>query len=479
VSDLVDQQQLDLLRQGRDVWNAWRKQHAEIHPDLSEADFSHDDLRGADLRGTDLSGADLRSTDLRHTNLSNADLRDADLSNASISGANLSNADLRDAVLRDADLTGANLGSANLNEAILSRADLSYADLSNTDLTGTNLNEAILGRANLRHADLTGANLSRANLMRAQFSNANLSGARLVLVHLRNANLGGADLSDADLTGANLSIAYCGNAHFNHADLSDADLSGAGLRAADLSDANLGGTNLSGADLSGADLSRAKVGWTQFDNVDLRTVKGLETVEHRDPSTIGIDTIYRSAGHIPEIFLRRAGVPEDFIIYMRSLMTHPVEYYTCFISYASQDQDFAERLYADLQSNGVRCCFAPENLKIGENFWHSIDESIRLYDKLLVVLSEHSVNSEWVGREVMAALEKEQQQNKLVLFPIALDKLVKQTNLPWAVDIRRTRHIEDFSRWKDQNAYQQAFKRLLLDLQSHDQPKRRTEQDEP
>jgi hypothetical protein len=118
-------------------------------------------------------------------------------------------------------------------------------------------------------------------------------------------------------------------------------------------------------------------------------------------------------------------------------------------------------------------------LKIGEDFWHSIDESIRLYDKLLIVLSEHSVNSEWVEKEVMAALEKEQQQNKLVLFPITLDKLVKQTNLPWAVDIRRTRHIGDFSRWKDQNAYQQAFKRLLLDLQSHDQPKRRTEQDEP
>jgi hypothetical protein len=160
-------------------------------------------------------------------------------------------------------------------------------------------------------------------------------------------------------------------------------------------------------------------------------------------------------------------------------VTHPVAYSTCFLGYASQDLDFAERLYADLQSNGVRCWFAPEDRKISENFWHSLDESIRLYDTFLVVLSEHSVNSEWVEREVMAALEKEQQQNQLVLFPITLDKRVKQTNVPWAVEIRRTRHIEDFSRWKDQNAYQQAFKRLLLDLQAHDQPKRRAEQDGP
>ena len=74
----------------------------------------------------------------------------------------------------------------------------------------------------------------------------------------------------------------------------------------------------------------------------------------------------------------------------------------------------------------------------------------------------------------MAVLEKEAQQNELVLFLISLDKQVKQSNVPWAVDLRRTRHFGDFSRWKDQNAYQQAFKRLLLDLRSHGRPESRT-----
>jgi hypothetical protein len=39
-------------------------------------------------------------------------------------------------------------------------------------------------------------------------------------------------------------------------------------------------------------------------------------VKHGAPSSIGIDTIYRSAGKVPEGFLRGAGVPETFIIYM-------------------------------------------------------------------------------------------------------------------------------------------------------------------
>jgi len=47
----------------------------------------------------------------------------------------------------------------------------------------------------------------------------------------------------------------------------------------------------------------------------LSAVKGLETVTHRGPSTIGPDTIYRSQGKIPEAFLRGAGVPDDFISY--------------------------------------------------------------------------------------------------------------------------------------------------------------------
>src|SRR5207245_3282529 len=104
--------------------------------------------------------------------------------------------------------------------------------------------------------------------------------------------------------------------------------------------------------------------------------------------------------------------------------------------------------------------------KIGEKFWHRIDESIRLYDKLLVVLSQHSVESEWVEREVIAALEKERQQQKLVLFPITLDEVFKRTFAPWAADLRRQRHIGDFSHWKNHDNYQKAFHRLLRDLKT-------------
>src|SRR6266852_2840374 len=80
--------------------------------------------------------------------------------------------------------------------------------------------------------------------------------------------------------------------------LSDANLVRANLNWANLTGADLSRADLSRAYLSGAELSGATVGATTFGNVDLREVKGLETVTHSFPSSIGIDTLYRSEGHI-------------------------------------------------------------------------------------------------------------------------------------------------------------------------------------
>src|SRR6185295_11729795 len=102
---------------------------------------------------------------------------------------------------------------------------------------------------------------------------------------------------------------------------------------------------------------------------------------------------------------RDAGVPDTFITYIRSIVGKPIEFFSCFISYSSKDDAFARRLHSDLQSNHVRCWFAPEDLKIGDRFRDRIEESIRVFDKLLLVLSTDAVNSPWVQTEVEAALD--------------------------------------------------------------------------
>jgi hypothetical protein len=163
---------------------------------------------------------------------------------------------------------------------------------------------------------------------------ADLRGADLRGARFMRADLCGADFSGAHLMGADLSGAHLNWARFMRADLRGADLMRADLSGADLTEADLRGADLSGADLNAADLTWARVGGTIFGAVNLSVAKGLESVIHHGPSTIGIDTVHASQGRIPEVFLRGAGIPDEFITYMRSLVGRAIEFYSCFISYS-------------------------------------------------------------------------------------------------------------------------------------------------
>jgi hypothetical protein len=107
-------------------------------------------------------------------------------------------------------------------------------------------------------------------------------------------------------------------------------------------------------------------------------------------------------------------------------------------------------------------------MKIGDKIRLRIDESIRIHDKLLLVLSENSVASQWVEHEVEHALDLEKERGEPVLFPVRLDDAVMESKVGWAASIRRTRHIGDFRDWKDHDSYQQAFDRLLRDLKAEE-----------
>jgi len=337
-----------------------------------------------------------------------------------------------------------------LCSALLFQADLFHANLSGVNLSEADVSEADLSEANLSNASVSGTDFNHASLISANLGSANLSGASLF-----GANLGGANLRAANLRGVNLSIA----------DLGHANLSGADLGHAILSQANLYRNNLRGVNLGEVFCS-----WSIFADVDLSEVIGLDSVKHEGPSTIGIDTLLRSKGKIPEAFLRGCGVPDAFIAYLPSIMgaMQPIQLYSCFISYSSKNQEFADRLHADLQAKGVRCWFDREDLKIGDKIRPRITEAIRVHDKLMLVLTEHSIASEWVEGEVEAALERERREKRTVLFPIRLDDSVMESSIGWASHIRQTRHIGDFREWLNQDAYEKAFERLLRDLKAEE-----------
>jgi len=161
---MANSKQLQILKQGVEVWNAWRGQHKFTRPDLTETNLTKADLSGVNLSWVNLRGADLR-------------------------GANLSRADLNRVNLRGAYLSETDLRGADLNRADLNRADLTWANLSGTDFNGANLSGAILHGAILHGAILRGADLTQANLTEADLSGANLSQVRLLETVFGNTTL--------------------------------------------------------------------------------------------------------------------------------------------------------------------------------------------------------------------------------------------------------------------------------------------------
>ena len=145
---------------------------------------------------------------------------------------------------------------------------------------------------------------------------------------------------------------------------------------------------------------------------------------------------------------------------------------SCFISYSSSDEEFATHLYQDLQRNGIKCWYAPHDMRGGDRIYDQINQAIQVYDRLLVILSKASMESEWVKTEMYKALRRES-RNRRVLFPVRLIDYQTLREWEWLdpetgrsrAQMVREFFIPDFSNWRSRDLYKEAFDRLLRDLQ--------------
>src|SRR5262249_15577188 len=141
--------------------------------------------------------------------------------------------------------------------------------------------------------------------------------------------------------------------------------------------------------------------------IDLSDCSGLNSVHHEGPSTLGVDSIIRSKGRIPKIFLRGVGLRDEWIDYIPSRVGDAIQFFSCFISYSSLDKAFALRLHDALQSEGVRCWLDEKQLLPGDDISRELERGIRLWDKFLLCASKNSLTSAWVEEEIETTLDKE------------------------------------------------------------------------
>ena len=341
--------------------------------------------------------------------------------------------------------------------------DLRDADLRDRKLSGVNFDWADLRFSHLDNVDLSCAGLTRADVSVATMTPKTvLSGAFLNRAHISPGNLSGVALDGADLTEANLSSAVLVCADLRGAKLIEACLSLSNLQEADLREANLMFAKLDRASLLDTDFTRAQMGGTVFGVSDLSVAKGLKTVYHIGPSTIGIDTIYASEGKIPREFLFGAGVPAALIEQIPSLVEASPEFSSCFISYSTRDEVFSNRLLCDLRENGVRAWYFPDSAKGGELKWGEIGRGIAKYDKTVVICSKNALESPAVLGEIVRALNREDKEGRNILLPISIDDYIFCEWDHARADDVLEKVVEDFRGWEgSDDRYHDAFTKLL------------------
>lgn len=146
-----------------------------------------------------------------------------------------------------------------------------------------------------------------------------------------------------------------------------------------------------------------------------------------------------------------------------------VPYHSVFISYSTADEEFSRKLHERLSDEGLRVWFAPHDIKPGQKIHRQIYGAIEEYDKLLVVLSEASMKSEWVGTELWKARERERTQSVQVLFPIRLVPFEQirdwsafdaDSGRDMARELREY-FIPDLSGWRNDQVFEHEVDRLV------------------
>jgi hypothetical protein len=220
--------------------------------------------------------------------------------------------------------------------------------------------------------------------------------------------------------------------------LKPCDFSNAILDRATFINSDLSGVRFDGASLlrtrfvscylDGSSFKGSVFGGTVFAGLDLSVVRGLDTTDHTGPSFLDLDTMLASQ-QVPTEFLRGCGVSETIISNLPLLtVQHSFDYFSCFISYSHEDSGSARRLYDRLQALGIRCWLDKKQLLPSDSLYEHIDRGIRNWNKFLLCYSRNSLKpSSWVDKEIVTALEKEDELTRTrgqvirTLIPLNLD----------------------------------------------------------
>jgi hypothetical protein len=92
-----------------------------------------------------------------------------------------------------------------------------------------------------------------------------------------------------------------------------------------------------------------------------------------------------------------------------------MEEYDAFISFATEDSDFATEIAFELKRNGLSVWFAPISLKVGEKLLDAIEKGLDSTKYGILLISDHYLEKGWTNYEMDILIRQSIEKNKTIL----------------------------------------------------------------
>jgi len=329
---------------------------------------------------------------------------------------------------------------------------------------------------NQMHLDILNRGVEAWNVWRAKnpFTRPDLSGADLSNRDLQRIDLSGSLLIGTNLSNSNLHLANFGPACF------EKKITIPYWRAARLESASLENSDLTQAYFVSVfhktNMCGAMCRYTRFVDVhNIADAIGLDMVVHGGKCSIGIDTIFKGQGNIPDRFIRGCGydpIVQKYVLNGGELEGHSIRLKTCFISYSSKDKEFSSKLSRRLNELGMDYWYDAEHMIDGEGIKEQISHEISSRDRVIIVISQNALDSGWVNFEIKKALDEEKQRKQhspkgwRILFPIMIDDAFIESDDPDIILLRKDRVASDFRKVDNHREFENSFKKMVLGLRN-------------
>jgi uncharacterized protein YjbI with pentapeptide repeats len=422
---------------------------------LTRASLLGADLSSADGRFSKLGRANLRNANLEGADLRHANLNSCDLTGANLAGARLDHASMERAVLDGADLTNASLSGAQLRHCILRRLNVRGASLDHVSFEGSRIEDSCVDESDLRFASFVGTKVDRTKFASCSFSDAHVRAAyvrhsEFVSCNFSRAHLTQANFENCDLVDVRFSSAHLVSCRFAKSLIRSPRLDGALVRDLRLETSSIEDVTISATSFSGTDLTpllNTRIAHQGFSSVDYQSVAMTLLSNPCHPLKIDPHPALRR-------FLENCGMSKVAVMYLidsirsldptqlRSLMQ------STFISYGAPDEEFATKLNADLEKNGVTTFFFPFDAEFGKKL-HTTMRQVDDYDRIILICSAQSLQRRGVQYEIEKVLEREAREGgQSLLIPISIDAFVFGEWAPDRKELKQeilNRVVADFS----------------------------------